>query len=112
VLAALVSPLPARLAAAEPEGRGRVPGQALVLLRELTAAAPPRAALLRELFGLTAAEAEVARGIVGGATKSEVAGARGLSETTVRTQVRAVLAKTGAANLRDLERLLAGLSGM
>ncbi|WP_270936320.1 LuxR C-terminal-related transcriptional regulator, partial [Falsiroseomonas oryzae] len=68
--------------------------------------------LLRELFGLTAAEAEVARALAGGATKAEVAGARGLRETTVRTQVRSVLAKTGAANLRDLERMLAGLVGL
>jgi DNA-binding CsgD family transcriptional regulator len=67
--------------------------------------------VLRDLFGLTAAEAEVARALAGGATKSSVALARGIAETTVRTQVRAVLTKTGAANLRDLERLLAGLSG-
>ena len=31
---------------------------------------------------------------------------------TVRTQVRALREKTGAANLRDLERMLAGLYGM
>jgi DNA-binding NarL/FixJ family response regulator len=54
----------------------------------------------------------VARALAGGATKRAVADARGLREATVRTQVRAVLDKTGAANLRDLERLLAGLRGM
>ncbi len=111
-VAALVSPLPARLAESPLHVGGRVPGRALVLLRELAAPAAPRAALLRELFGLTAAEAEVARGLAGGATKAEVAAARGLRETTVRTQVRALLAKTGAANLRDLERMLAGLGGL
>lgn len=111
-VAALVTPLPARLADSPLRIGGRVPGRALVLLRELAAPAAPRVALLRELFGLTPAEAEVARALSGGATKAGVAGARGLSETTVRTQVRAVLAKTGAANLRDLERTLAGLVGM
>ncbi|MGG5818947.1 helix-turn-helix transcriptional regulator [Falsiroseomonas sp. HW251] len=111
-VAALVSPLPARMAGASLHAGGRVPGRALVLLRELAAPAAPRAALLRELFGLTTAEAEVARSLAGGATKAEVAAARGLQETTVRTQVRAVLAKTGAANLRDLERMLAGLAGV
>lgn len=111
-VAALVAPLPARMAGTALHAGGRVPGRALVLLRELAAPAAPRASLLRELFGLTAAEAEVARSLAGGATKAEVAGARGLRETTVRTQVRAVLAKTGAANLRDLERMLAGLAGM
>jgi DNA-binding CsgD family transcriptional regulator len=111
-VAALITPLPARLAEAPLHIGGRVPGRALVMLREIAAPIAPSAGLLRELFGLTAAEAEVARALAGGATKAEVAAARGLRETTVRTQVRALLAKTGAANLRDLERMLAGLSGL
>jgi len=111
-VAALVSPLPVRLAGDSLRIGGRVPGRALILLREIAAPVAPRPQLLRELFGLTAKEAEVARMLAGGATKAEVAGARGLRETTVRTQVRAVLAKTGAANLRDLERMLAGLVGL
>jgi DNA-binding NarL/FixJ family response regulator len=68
--------------------------------------------VLRDLFGLTRTEAAVAQALVGGATKSAVAAARGLRETTVRTHVRALLGKTGAANLRELERLLAGLDGL
>jgi DNA-binding CsgD family transcriptional regulator len=111
-LAVLVAPLPARLAESPMAPAGRVPGQALLLLRELGPATAPRAAVLRELFGLTAAEAEVARALAGGASKSAVAAARGAAETTVRSQVRSVLAKTGAANLRDLERMLAGLAGL
>jgi DNA-binding CsgD family transcriptional regulator len=111
-VAVLVTPLPARLAGPSLTLAGRVPGRALVMLRELGEAAAPRIGVLRDLFGLTAAEAEVARALAGGATKSSVALARGIAETTVRTQVRAVLTKTGAANLRDLERLLAGLSGL
>lgn len=107
--AALVMPLPARLAESPLSIAGRVPGQALVLLRQIAEPTAPRAELLRALFGLTPAEAEVARALAGGASKTAVAAARGLRETTVRTQVRAVLAKTGATNLRDLERILAGL---
>lgn len=111
-LAVMVSPLPKRLAGVA--GEGRLAGQALLLLRDLrTAGAPsPRAELLRELFGLTRAEAEVARALVGGNGTLVVAAQRGLKETTVRSQARAILAKTGAANLRELERLLAGLQGM
>jgi DNA-binding CsgD family transcriptional regulator/PAS domain-containing protein len=111
-LAVMVSPLPRRLTVAG--GAGRAAGQALLLLRDLTPAepVPPRPELLRGLFGLTRAEAEVAGLLVGGATKGAVAAARGLKETTVRSQARAILAKTGAANLRELERLLAGLQGM
>jgi hypothetical protein len=47
---------------------------------------------------------------MGGATKEMVAASRGARVTTVRTQVRGVLAKTGASNLRDLERILATLA--
>jgi len=65
--------------------------------------------MLRELFGLTATEAEVARALYGGITKEAVAAARGLQATTIKTQVDAILAKTGATNLRDLERLLGSL---
>jgi DNA-binding NarL/FixJ family response regulator len=54
----------------------------------------------------------VARALSGGVTKRAVAEARGLREATVRTQFRAVLEKTGAANLRGLERMLASLQGM
>jgi DNA-binding CsgD family transcriptional regulator len=112
-LAALVMPLPKRLSDAPGAGMGRTQDRALVLLREVAPSpAAPRADLLRGLFGVTRAEAEVARALSGGATKRAVADARGLREATVRTQVRAILEKTGAANLRDLERLLAGLHGM
>ncbi len=93
---------------------GGTQNRALILLREIapSPAAAPRVELLRNLFGLTRAEAEVARALSGGATKRAVAAARGLREVTVRTQVRAILEKTGAANLRDLERMLAGLQGL
>jgi DNA-binding CsgD family transcriptional regulator len=108
-VAVLVSPLPQRLAPRE-NGPGRTPGRALVLLKDLSAARlPPSARLLRELFGLTATEAEVARALYGGVTKEAVAVARGLRATTIKTQVDAILNKTGATNLRDLERLLGSL---
>lgn len=109
--AALVTPLPRRLSDAPGSLSGRVAGQALLLLRDLssTTLVPPSPEMLRDLFGLTPAEAEVACAISGGVTKSSVAASRGLRESTVRTQVRAILEKTETANLRDLERLLATL---
>lgn len=112
VLAALVLPLPRRLMNDGGGGIARVEGRALVLLRPLRASTAPRLEVLRDLFGLTRTEAEVARALAGGATKVAVASARGLRETTVRTHVRALLEKTGAANLRELERLLASLDGL
>jgi DNA-binding NarL/FixJ family response regulator len=109
-LAALVSPLPRRLSEGTGGLSGRVPGQALVLLRDLRAVClPPDPALLRRLFGLTLAEADVACALYGGTTKSAVAAMRGLKASTIKSQVDSILLKTGTANLRDLERLLASL---
>jgi len=109
-VAAFVSPLPGRLAGAESGSSGRVPGRALVLLKDISAArVPPSAEVLRELFGLTSREAEVARALYGGVTKEAVAAARGLRPSTIKTQIEAILTKTGTANLRDLERLLGSL---
>ena len=109
-MAALVAPLPSRLSSSSGKIGGRVAGQALILLRDLTVGpALPEVDSLRSLFGLTRTEAEVARALLGGTTKSAVAARRGLQVSTIRTQVRAILQKTGAANLRDLERLFGGL---
>ena len=109
-LPSLVSPLPCRLADGSGGLSGRVPGRALILLRDLCdASRAPDPDLLRRLFGLTRAEAEVACALYGGATKSAVAAMRGSRESTIRSQVDAILLKTGTANLRDLERLLASL---
>ena len=110
-VAALVTPLPCRMLGVS-GGMGRVAGQALILLRALAAARePPKAELLRTLFGLTPAEAEVARALAGGATKGTVAAQRGSRVSTVRTQVRSVLEKTGATNLRELEGVMSRLQG-
>lgn len=109
-IAAVVAPLPSQLSGNPNVSGGRIFGQALILLRDLTKApSPPSTSVLRDLFGLTRAEAETASALSGGATKEAVAVARGLRVTTVRTQVRAILGKTGATNLRDLERLLGHL---
>ncbi len=109
-VALLVSPLPRRLSDDRGAPSGRVPGQALILLRDLNeASGAPPPDLLRRLFGLTVAEAEVACALYGGATKAAVAAQRGSRESTIRSQVDAILLKTGTTNLRDLERLLASL---
>jgi DNA-binding NarL/FixJ family response regulator len=111
-LALLVAPLPRRLCDASSGRAGRIAGQALILLRDLKVSPVlPPSEILRTLFSLTQAEAEVARALLGGTTKQDVAAMRGLQVSTVRTQVRAILDKTGATNLRDLERLLASLQG-
>lgn len=95
-------------------------GEALVL--RLSAAAglafPPRALVvvnalawpenfhpaLREAYGLSAAEAQIATALAQGLSLAQIAGARGRSEQTVRTQLRTILSKTGAHSQSDLIR--------
>ncbi|HEY3846996.1 MAG TPA: LuxR C-terminal-related transcriptional regulator [Acetobacteraceae bacterium] len=77
------------------------------MARELAQSPQLRPGLLSDLYGLTHAEAAVAASLGGGMTAEDVARRRQVSLDTVRTQVRTVLRKTNAANLRDLERILA-----
>lgn len=65
----------------------------------------PGAARLRRLFGLSAAEAEVAKALMGGVGPEEIALQRGRSIETVRTQCRAILSKTGLSRVSELVRL-------
>ena len=111
-LAVLVSPAPARLSAATPDqvDPALPRGVALVLARQLARPAQIAPDLLCDLYGLTRAEASVAASLVGGVTAEDVARIRQVSLGTVRTQVRTVLRKTNAANLRDFERILALVS--
>lgn len=105
-VAALVAPLPPGLAEAMPGPRGL----ALVALRTFDGARPTIADRLRQLFGLTGAEAELALALLAGQRPDEIAEARGVRISTVRFQLRAILDKTGTRGQSDLIRLLARLT--
>jgi DNA-binding CsgD family transcriptional regulator len=64
---------------------------------------------LAQLFGLTPAEARLAHGLAKGLSIDEHADASGITTTTARNQLRAVLAKTGQRRQQDLVRMLASL---
>lgn len=64
---------------------------------------------LMQLFGLTAAEARLARALVQGLTPEIYAGQQSLKMPTVRAQLRAVFAKTGVRRQSELVRILATL---
>jgi DNA-binding CsgD family transcriptional regulator len=66
-------------------------------------------ATVQEAFGLTAAEVEIVRGVTLGLPLRDIAGARGRSVETVRTQVRSVLAKTETHSQSELVRVVLGL---
>jgi pimeloyl-ACP methyl ester carboxylesterase/DNA-binding CsgD family transcriptional regulator len=71
-----------------------------------------RSALMREAFGLTAAEARVADGIAHGRTIREIAAQYDVSPHTVRAQADAALAKTGQTGAANLARLLTEISAL
>ncbi|HEX3992363.1 MAG TPA: LuxR C-terminal-related transcriptional regulator [Acetobacteraceae bacterium] len=102
-LAVLVSQLPRRLMT---QGAGL----AIIVALETSRPECVPERMLSDLYSLTTAEAAVAGALAGGITAEDVARERGVSLDTVRTQVRGVLRKTNAANLRDFERIVALLS--
>jgi DNA-binding CsgD family transcriptional regulator len=66
-------------------------------------------ATLRELFGLTEAEAHLAQALQSGVALGDYAGARALSLNTVYTHLRRVREKTGCSRMAELIRKLDGL---
>jgi DNA-binding CsgD family transcriptional regulator len=79
----------------------------------VTTAGAARAAsteVLQGLYGLTPAEANVARLVAEGETVETIAMIQNRSDQTVRTQLKSVFAKTGVARQTDLALLLSGLS--
>jgi len=104
-LAVLVAPLPTRLHPVTV----LAPALALVLITDPADSPMLATQALPQLFGLAAAEASVALALAAGRSAEEIAGERTVSLPTVRTQIRQILAKTGALHVRDLVRLLAGL---
>ncbi len=63
---------------------------------------------LTQLYGLTAAEARLAVGLARGAELSELSSTWRVSRETLRSQLKAVFAKTGVRRQSELVRLLAG----
>lgn len=80
----------------------------IILVTPVLPQAVPNAEVLQGLFDLTPAEARVARGIGEGRTVDAIAEGFGLSRETVRSQLKAVLGKTGLGRQVDLAALLAG----
>jgi DNA-binding CsgD family transcriptional regulator len=79
----------------------------LVLLRD-PETTRPRAAFLRDAFGLTPAEAAVAAALCCGAPVSKIAAELGVGLSTVRTHLKSALLKTGTRRQAELVALLFG----
>jgi DNA-binding CsgD family transcriptional regulator len=89
--------------------RDVLPGvRAMLVVVPLLPKEAPGVAVLQRLFQLTPAEARVAQAVAQRQTINEIADRLGLSQETVRTQLKAVLAKTGVKRKLDLAVMLAG----
>lgn len=82
---------------------------ALVVIRTLQPGERLTHSALVQLYGLSPAEARLAKGLASGLSVDEYALKFHVSVATVRTQLRAILEKSGYARLQDLVRMLASL---
>lgn len=84
-------------------------GDVILLIRPKHRQTAASATSLAELFSLTPAESRLARALALGTSAEHYAQEHNLSINTVRTQIRALLAKTGEDSLQGLLRLLSVL---
>jgi DNA-binding CsgD family transcriptional regulator len=103
----LVSPIAG--GAVDPRLSARFENSALLIFKPFASLPKPPPALLRSLFRFTAAEAEVASDLIGGISAEDVARRRAVRLDTVRSQIRSILSKSGAPNLRAFENRIGGL---
>lgn len=83
---------------------------ALMVLTPVAAPSAPPIELMRSLFDLTPSEARVARALASGASLEEIAAGGGVAISTVRSQLRQVLEKTGCARQAEVVSLLASVT--
>lgn len=83
---------------------------AILVLTPVTSKNVPPVDLVRSLFDFTASEARVARGLAGGKTIENIAEEGGVALSTVRTQLRHVMDKTGCTRQAEVVALMANVS--
>lgn len=79
---------------------------AIVLIDALDTPLAPTARLLRQVFGLTGAEAEIAAAVSSGRELDDISHTRGVSLGTLRNQLKTIYAKTGTRRQTELVALL------
>lgn len=84
-------------------------GDILLLIRPSHRQRQPSSVNLAALFDLSPAESRLAQALAGGLSAESYAQQQQLSLATVRSQIRAILMKSGEDNLQSLLRLLAAL---
>ena len=84
--------------------------KAIVLLIDSDKQAEPSGDILREAFGLTPTEAQIAIGFARGHDLQEIASEKGLCLETVRKHFKEIMAKTKTKRQAELAILLARLA--
>jgi len=82
---------------------------ALLVMTPLTTPRAPSLGLMRSLFDFTPSEARVAQGLATGRSPEEIADLGGVAITTVRSQLRRVLEKTGCSRQAEVAALLSSV---
>ena len=103
-----ISPLPPH--PARTDGRAEAAMLGVLIDRSNTPTLDPT--MLRDLFGLTAAESRVAEAYLRADTVKDVAALLGVSANTVKTHLAAAYLKTGCTRQAQLVRLLMSLSDL
>lgn len=91
------------------EMSGRNERLCTVVAQDLQRQGAPRAPALRDIFGLTKAEAEVAEYLSDGMRAEDIANLRNVSTATLRTQIRAICEKLDVGRQSEVARRLATL---
>ena len=79
-------------------------GMVIVMISDPNMPMKPSTSMLRQLHGLTYAEAEILGRLIIGMRSSEIADELGISIETVRTHLKAIFTKTGTSRQADLVR--------
>lgn len=90
--------------------RSDLPSYAVLALLDLDKPQAPSERTLRKTFGLTASEARLAIGIAEGRDMEAIAAASNVRKETLRSQLKAVFAKTGTHRQAELMGLLGRLA--
>ncbi len=85
---------------------------AMVVVSDLELPVPDCGRHLRIAFELTEAEVQVALSLLNGKTPAEIAEARGVRLSTIRSQVKAIFAKTGTTRQSELVKLLSRIPNL
>jgi len=83
---------------------------ALLVLTPVSSKTAPPVELVRSLFDFTASEARVARSLAKGKSVEEIAADGGVALSTVRTQLRQVMEKTGCSRQAEVVALMANIA--